>query len=39
VRSRAGQQPQALREAVGTGHHDVFDFDAMSRLVARRAPA
>jgi ferredoxin len=39
VRSRAGQQPQALREAVGTGHRDVFDFDAMSRLVARKASA
>ena len=39
VRSRAGQQPSALREAVGAAHADVFDFDAMSRLVARRAPS
>lgn len=39
VHSRAGQQPQALREAVGAAHADVFDFDAMSRLVARRAPS
>jgi ferredoxin len=39
VHSQAGQQPQALREAVGGAHRDVFDFDAMSRLVARRAPA
>ncbi|MDP1900301.1 MAG: hypothetical protein Q8K96_07590 [Rubrivivax sp.] len=38
VHSQAGQQPQALQAAVGSGHRDVFDFDAMSRLVARRAP-
>ena len=39
VHSQAGQQPQALREAVGGVHRDVFDFDVMSRLVARRASA
>jgi hypothetical protein len=38
VHSQAGQQPQALQQAVGSGHRDVFDFAAMSRLVARRAP-
>jgi len=38
VHSKAGQQPQALLEAMGSAHRDVFDFDAMSRLVARRAP-
>ena len=37
VRSQAGQQPQALQAAVGSAHSDVFDFTAMSRLVARRA--
>jgi ferredoxin len=37
--SRDGQQPQALREAVGAAHAEVFDFELMSRLVARRAPA
>lgn len=36
--SQAGRQPQALRAAVGGAHADVFDFDAMSRLVARGAP-
>ena len=36
--SQAGQQPQALRAAVGGLHSDVFDFDAMSRLVVRGAP-
>ncbi|GMV60067.1 MAG: hypothetical protein AMXMBFR72_31600 [Betaproteobacteria bacterium] len=38
VNSEAGRQPEALRAAVGAGHADVFDFAAMSRLVARRAP-
>ncbi len=36
--SQAGRAPQALRAAVGGPHGAVFDFDAMSRLVARRAP-
>lgn len=36
--SAAGRQPQALRAAVGGAHADAFDFDAMSRLVARGAP-
>jgi len=38
AQSQAGRQPQALRAAVGGAHGDVFDFDAMSRLVARGAP-
>ncbi len=38
LRSAAGRQPQALRSAVGALHGDSFDFDAMSRLVSRRAP-
>jgi ferredoxin len=36
--SQAGQQPQALQAAVGGAHGDLFDFQVMSRLVARRAP-
>jgi ferredoxin len=36
--SQAGQQPQALRAAVGGSHDSLFDFSAMSRLVARRTP-
>jgi len=36
--SQDGRKPQALRAAVGGAHADVFDFDAMSRLVARGAP-
>jgi ferredoxin len=37
--SLAGQQPQALRAAVGAAHAEVFDFELMSRLVSRRTPA
>ena len=36
--SQAGRKPQALRAAVGGSHADIFDFAAMSRLVARGAP-
>jgi len=36
--SQAGRKPQALRAAVGGGHAEIFDFAAMSRLVARGAP-
>ncbi|MBL8288853.1 MAG: ferredoxin [Rubrivivax sp.] len=39
VHSQAGQQPQALRLAVSARHAEAFDFEVMSRLVARRAPA
>ena len=36
--SQAGRKPQALRAAVGGNHADIFDFAAMSRLVARGVP-
>ncbi|MBK9681785.1 MAG: hypothetical protein IPO59_00310 [Betaproteobacteria bacterium] len=36
--SQAGRKPQALRAAVGGSHAEIFDFAAMSRLVARGAP-
>ena len=38
ARSEAGQQPEALAAAIGSGHADVFDFAIMSKLVARTAP-
>ncbi|MEP7182183.1 MAG: hypothetical protein ABI886_08355 [Betaproteobacteria bacterium] len=38
ARSAAGQQPEALAASIGSGHADVFDFDVMSKLVARGAP-
>ena len=38
ARSAAGRRPEALAASVGGAHADVFDFDAMSRLVARNAP-
>jgi ferredoxin len=38
VHSQAGQQPQALQSGFGSLHTDVFDFSAMSRLVARNVP-
>jgi ferredoxin len=38
MRSAAGQQPAALRSAMGAPHADSFDFEAMSRLVTRSAP-
>lgn len=38
VNSEAGQQPEALRAAVGNAHAEDFDFGAMSRLVVRGAP-
>jgi ferredoxin len=38
IHSEAGQRPEALRAAVGDLHADEFDFDAMSKLVARGAP-
>ncbi|MBL8343406.1 MAG: ferredoxin [Rubrivivax sp.] len=39
VHSKAGMQAEALRAGVGGRHGELFDFAAMSRLVARRAPA
>jgi len=38
IHSAAGQQPDALRASVGGAHQNMFDFDAMSRLVGRSAP-
>jgi ferredoxin len=38
VHSQAGQQPTALQSGFGSLHSDIFDFSAMSRLVARNAP-
>lgn len=38
IHSEAGQRPEALRAAMAAPGDDVFDFDAMSRLVGRRAP-
>jgi len=37
--SQAGRAPAALRSGVGGAHAGLFDFDVMSRLVSRRAPA
>ena len=36
--SAAGQTPKALAASIGSAHADVFDFDVMSKLVARGAP-
>jgi ferredoxin len=36
--SLAGRQPQSLRQALGGPHQAVFDFDALSRMVAKGAP-
>jgi len=38
VHSQAGQQAGALKSGFGALHADVFDFSAMSRLVARNVP-
>lgn len=38
ARSNEGRSPQNLRASVGPAHQDVFDFDAMSRLLATIAP-
>jgi ferredoxin len=38
VHSQAGQQPAALQSGFGDLHSDIFDFSAMSRLVARNVP-
>ncbi|MEO8311344.1 MAG: hypothetical protein ABI520_09250 [Caldimonas sp.] len=37
--SQAGMQPQSLKESIGGPHQDAFDFDALSRIVAKGAPA
>ena len=38
VHSLAGQQPKALQSGFGSLHADIFDFSAMSHLVARNVP-
>jgi ferredoxin len=38
IHSQAGQRPDALRASLGGAHRDVFDFNVMSRLVARNVP-
>jgi len=36
--SRAGRQPQSLKQSVGGPHQDAFDFDALSRIVGKGVP-
>jgi len=36
--SQDGQRPEALKSGFGALHEDVFDYAAMSRLVARNVP-
>jgi hypothetical protein len=36
--SQAGRQPQSLRESLGAPHQDVFDFDALARIVGKGVP-
>jgi hypothetical protein len=38
IHSQSGMSARALRAAVGSPRGEEFDFEAMSRLVARRAP-
>lgn len=38
IHSEAGQRPESLRSAVGGSHRDAFDFEVMSKLVARHVP-
>lgn len=35
LRSRSGRTPAALRSAIGENHQELFDFDAMARLLAK----
>ena len=37
-RSEAGRSAKHLKASVGTGYGDAFDFDAMSRLLAKALP-
>lgn len=39
ARSAAGRSPASLRQAVGTRLENRFDFDALSRVLTRAAPA
>jgi len=37
-RSKAGRSAKHLKASIGTGYGDAFDFDAMSRLLAKALP-
>ncbi len=37
-RSEAGRSAKHLKASVGSGHGDIFDFEAMSRLLGRALP-
>ncbi len=39
LRSSAGRSAQSLEGSVGTSYHDAFDFEAMSRMLAKATPA
>ncbi|MDH4050011.1 MAG: ferredoxin [Rubrivivax sp.] len=36
--SQAGRRPQSLQAALGGPHQDLFDFDALSRVVGKSSP-
>ena len=38
VRSAAGRSAESLKASVGSVHEDVFDFEAMSRLLTKATP-
>ena len=38
VRSKEGLSAERLRASIGTAHQNVFDFDALSRLLAESTP-
>ena len=38
INSEAGHRPESLRDAVGSTHHDEFDFEMMSTLLGKGAP-
>lgn len=39
LRSRSGRTPAALERAIGPNHRELFDFDAMARLLAKPSGA
>jgi hypothetical protein len=39
LRSRSGRTPAALKSAIAPNHQELFDFDAMSRLLAKPSGA
>jgi len=38
LRSKAGRSAQSLEVSVGTSYNDAFDFEAMSRMLAKATP-